>query len=378
MVKDSAGSLSLRRLSFLAQFLFSTHLSERRNTMVNIYRRWLTAAVLGLLGGSAMAQTPEKAPAPAPPPAAAPVQVPQGNAATVNGQAIPEKAIFRALRRLPDDKRAAARADVLNWLVDNILIDQELLKQNVTVEKKDIDKRVETIKAEIEKERKEFTAVLKDILLTEEELRAQIKADLRWDKYSTQLASDAKLKQLFDDNLAMFNGSLVHARHILLTPPAGDTKAAEQARAKLADIRKQILAKVDAEMSKIHETDKLKLEVERCKQLDKAFAEFASKESACPSKAQGGNLPWFPRAGKMVEPFAKAAFALKPFEMSDVVTTKFGYHLILLLEVKPGRAVKFEDVKDVAKDMFCDRLRDEMLAKLRPAAKIVVNPEPKP
>ena len=52
----------------------------------------------------------------------------------------------------------------------------------------------------------------------------------------------------------------------------------------------------------------------------------------------------------MVEPFAKAAFALKPYEMSEVVKSPFGYHLILTVERKPGREVKFEDMKDVAKE----------------------------
>jgi peptidyl-prolyl cis-trans isomerase C len=350
--------------------------------MVISYRPWLAAVVFGLLGGSAMAQKPENAPPPAPTPTAAPLQIPQGNAATVNGQAISEKAIYRSMRRLPEDKRGGARAEIINYLVDNALIDQELIKQKVAVEKKDIDARVGQIKGEIKKEGKDFGAVLKEILLTEDELKAQIEADLRWDKYSSQLATDTVLKKLFDDNLAMFNGSMVHARHILLTPPAGDAKKAEEARAKLTEIRTQILAQVEKGLAdfvnKDPKADNLKRLLERQKLLDKAFAEMASKESACPSKAQGGNLPWFPRAGKMVEPFAKPAFALKPFELSDIVTTQFGYHLILVLEVKPGREVKFEEVKDVAKDVFCDRLRDELIAKLRPGANIVVNPAPRP
>ena len=41
----------------------------------------------------------------------------------------------------------------------------------------------------------------------------------------------------------------------------------------------------------------------------------------------------------MVEPFAKAAFAMKPYEMSDVVATEFGYHLIRVREIKPGDVV---------------------------------------
>jgi parvulin-like peptidyl-prolyl isomerase len=346
--------------------------------MVFGYRSWLAAVVLGLSGGVALAQK-ENLPAPAPVPAPAPEKVPEGNAAEVNGKAILEKAVFRSLRRLPPDKRAAARVEILNYLIDNVVLDQEVVRQGVQVEKKDVEARIEQIRAEIKKDGKDFDKVMAELLLTEAELRAQIEADLRWDRYASKMATDKILRELFATNLAMFNGSMVHARHILLTPPPNDPKAAAQAREKLAQIRKQIEDQVAQGMAKLDpKADNLKREEARTKLLDKAFADLASKESQCPSKAQGGNLPWFPRAGKMVEPFAKAAFDLKPYQLSDIVTTAFGYHLILVLEVKPGRPVKFEDARDIVKDYYCDHLRDEMVAKLRPAAKVVINPAPKP
>ncbi len=74
----------------------------------------------------------------------------------------------------------------------------------------------------------------------------------------------------------------------------------------------------------------------------------------------------------MVEPFARAAFALKPFELSDAVATEFGYHLIMPIDQKPGRQVKFEDVKQFVVEVFAERLREALLAQLRPRAQIVV------
>ena len=79
----------------------------------------------------------------------------------------------------------------------------------------------------------------------------------------------------------------------------------------------------------------------------------------------------------MVEPFAKAAFALKPYQMSDVVRTQFGVHLILLTERKAGLDVKYEEIKDDVKDEFCDRLRERVVAKLKPQAKIEILAAPK-
>src|SRR5207249_9554028 len=96
-----------------------------------------------------------------------------------------------------------------------------------------------------------------------------------------------------------------------------------------------------------------------------------AKGSACPSKEKGGDLGWFRRVGSMVEPFARTAFALKPYQMSDPVASKFGTHLILVTDRRPGKPAKFEEVKEVVKDVYCDRLRDDMLTQLRSRAQIV-------
>ena len=120
------------------------------------------------------------------------------------------------------------------------------------------------------------------------------------------------------------------------------------------------------------ETEKFRL-----KTIEDAFAVIASKESACPSKQQGGDLGWFPRAGNMVEPFAKAAFALQPGQMSEVVTTQFGLHLILVTERKAGKPTKFEDVKDMVREIYAEQLREQICAEIRPATRIVINTAPK-
>ena len=68
----------------------------------------------------------------------------------------------------------------------------------------------------------------------------------------------------------------------------------------------------------------------------------------------GGDINYFPRNG-VVKPFAKAAFAVPaPYQMSDVVQTPFGYHLILVTDHKAGIEVKFEEAKDQVREVFCD------------------------
>jgi peptidyl-prolyl cis-trans isomerase C len=80
------------------------------------------------------------------------------------------------------------------------------------------------------------------------------------------------------------------------------------------------------------------------------FAELAKKYSEDPgSKERGGDLGYFSR-GDMVDPFEKAAFSLNVGQVSDIVTTDFGYHIIRLEERKAATKFTFDDVKDDLKE----------------------------
>jgi peptidyl-prolyl cis-trans isomerase D len=77
----------------------------------------------------------------------------------------------------------------------------------------------------------------------------------------------------------------------------------------------------------------------------KSFAEVARKQSQDPGSAsQGGDLGFFAR-GAMAKPFEDAAFAMKKGDISPVVETEFGYHVIALTDVKAPKVRSFEDVR---------------------------------
>ncbi|MBV9126226.1 MAG: peptidylprolyl isomerase [Planctomycetes bacterium] len=323
---------------------------------------------------------PSFSPAPpaAPAPVAAPAPAPNLNAvaATVNGQPILEVAVQRGLNHVPEARRGEVRPEIINFLIENTLIDQYLMRVPIPVDQKDVDAKIQQIRDAIAKQNDGSTLekVLQELQLTETELRTQIAAQIRWDNYVNQQATPQVLQSLFENNREMFDGSMVRARHILLTPTANDDKARQEARDRLTAIKKQIEEEVARGLAQLppnadDQARKQALE----KLLPSAFGAMARKESACPSKAQDGDLGWFPRSGSMVEPFAKVAFALKPFQMSEIVATQFGYHLILVTDRRPGKETKFEDAKEEVKDVLSDRLREDLLARLKTTARIVVN-----
>ena len=103
------------------------------------------------------------------------------------------------------------------------------------------------------------------------------------------------------------------------------------------------------------------------------FAEEAKKNSDCPSGAEGGSLGWFGR-GMMVPEFDKVAFEMKKGEVSDIVTTQFGYHIIYKAGEKGGTAQTLVDVHDQIKDLLRHEARgramDQFVAELKEKAEV--------
>jgi peptidyl-prolyl cis-trans isomerase D len=138
--------------------------------------------------------------------------------------------------------------------------------------------------------------------------------------------SDADLKKYYDDNIARFKTQAqVRVSHILITAPK-DASAADKAKAKQQ--AETLLAQVKAHPDQ--------------------FAQIAQKNSQDPgSAAKGGDLGYFSRgmiAGGQA--FDDAAFGLKKGEISGIVQTDFGYHIIEATDVKPSVTQPFDEVKD--------------------------------
>ena len=135
--------------------------------------------------------------------------------------------------------------------------------------------------------------------------------------------SEADAKAYFEQNKARFGTKEERrASHILITAPAS-APAAERDKAKAR--AEQLLAEV--------------------KKSPASFADLARKNSQDPGSAEkGGDLDFVTR-GAMVKPFEDAMFALKKGEISAVVETEFGYHIIRVTDIKPEQVPPFEQVR---------------------------------
>ena len=291
-------------------------------------------------------------------------------AARVNGQAVWEIAVFRALLQVRADRRAEARPEVINYLVDNTIVDQYLIQLKIPVDQKEVEDHIAKLKEEAVKGKKDFKKMLGELYITEDELRAELVSALRWDKFVLQQGSDKVLEDMFTKNVDMFNGSRMRARHILI--PVKDGKQAE-AQASASAIKKAVEAEVAQVLAKLPPTtDVITREKERAKALESSFSEMAKKYSTCPSAKNGGDLDYFRRVTDMVEPFARAAFALKPYQMSEPVVTEFGCHVILAIDYRPGKEVKFEQVKPLVQEVYGERLREAVLTAYKSKSKIEI------
>jgi peptidyl-prolyl cis-trans isomerase C len=287
-------------------------------------------------------------------------------AAAVNGRPIAEAAVERALKPVDPKNRDKARPEVINALIENALIDQYLELLKITVEPKEVDAEMDSFKKRMLEAKQDFAKVLEKMDITEAELKVEVLNQLRFEKFVAQQATDDKLKKLFESSPEIFDGSMVRARHILISTEGADEKTKAAALKKIQGIKVAIDSAVMTAEAKVPPTTE---PLERQKLInraaDDAFIAAAKEHSTCQSKSDGGNLGEFPRMGMMVEPFAKAAFALKPYTLSEPVQTQYGYHLILVTGKKPGEPVAFEQAKGAVTEVYTVRLREAVIEKMK-------------
>ena len=212
--------------------------------------------------------------------------------------------------------------------------------------------------------RENYMKALAQQKMSEDDFRKELAKGCRVDALVQQACSgvpeptEADVAAFYEANRTAFVTSpQVLAQHILVKTEGLDAADKAQALEKIKSIRARIVAEGRGDPG----------------ETGQAFTAAAREHSDCPSAQNGGSLGWFGR-GMMVPAFDQAAFAMACGEISDVVETQFGYHIILKTDEKPGGQQTLVDVAD----MIRDRLRHEargrateaFVAELREKAKI--------
>jgi len=311
------------------------------------YRR-----TLGIVAGAALLLGAARAAAQTPMGTAKPVAV-------VNGETISaadmDGAIAQILRtpstvELTETKRRQLQVQALGILIDDVLFKQFLRQNGPRIDPAEVEKMMAGLEAGLKADGKTLKDYCRENCQTEAQVRASTLSMLQWQAYLKNRLTEADLKRYYDENRAFFDDVHVRASHIVLHVQPAATEAERQAaRNKLLELRQKIVAN----------------------QLD--FAEAAKKYSECPSAPKGGDLGQFERKFDVDETFARAAFALKVGEVSDVVQTDFGLHLIKVTERTPGKPSDFAKVKDHVLEMCDLEMRMAVIAQQRQKARIEVN-----
>jgi len=259
------------------------------------------------------------------------------------------------------------REQSVEQTIRRILLDEKVKQANIVITDEQVTSMIEEI-ATSQKEPltiEEFKKKMAEYGQSFDEVKMEIREglarnqfmDAQWAGKINVTEEDAQ--KYYNENLKFFDKpELARVSHILIKPefidpnsdPNADPNEAKAiARKKAEDLLKQIEDGAD-------------------------FAELAKSHSNCPMAPQGGDLGLFPR-GEMDPAFENAAFELGIGQISGVVETQYGYHIIKVTEHKDASTTSFEQAKDdIIKQLTQTKqseIAEEYIASLRADANIV-------
>ena len=263
--------------------------------------------------------------------------------ARVNGEPVQKSDFDRIIRNfeLSNGPIPAARRDeifrtMLDQLITYTAMTQEARTQNVAVSDAEIDARIKQMQGGNSDEH--FKKAMHARNMSVEQLRTDARVQLTIEKImeahvsGMPAATEADARDFYDKNPDKFNQEMVRASHILLR---ADQKTPEATR-------QQLRARMDGLLKRARSGED--------------FASLAREHSQDGSARQGGDLGYFTK-DRMVPPFAEAAFSAPAGQVSDVVTTNFGYHIIKVMDKKS--AIPFEQVNGQIQEFLTAQKKQE-------------------
>ena len=273
----------------------------------------------------------------APPQATSPELEAIKKVAVVNGEPILQTdfdAEFNQIKKrfiqkgqdVPQAQLDKAKTDILESLIDQELLHQESIKRGIAVDDAEVSDGLARIKQQYPSET-EFNNMLTEMNWSSKDVSERIKRSLAVNKMVEKdlvpkiTVTDDETKAFYDGNRSYFSQpNQVKASHILVKVDSqGDDTQKETAKKKIESIQEKLKNGED-------------------------FAELAINNSDCPSGSRGGDLGFF-GPGSMVKPFEEAAFSLNPGDVSDIVETQFGYHIIKVTDKKEAKEISYPEAK---------------------------------
>jgi len=259
-----------------------------------------------------------------------------------------------------DETIKKIKKSILETMIDEKLQLMKGEKRGIRVTKKEIEEGISKVKSRFEFG-KEFNEELKRQNLTEGQFRKKIEEQLTVIKLIDQEVkgkisepTTKEIKSFYKEHEEeMVEPEKVRVRHILIKADKDDSQSKKnEAHKKIEEI------------------------LENVKKEGADFAELAKEHSQGPSAKVGGDLGFFTQ-GEMVKEFEDVAFKLRVGEISDVVETKFGYHIIKSIERKSAEKKGFEEVSEYIKSILLqERLAEQYekwIKELRDEASVKVN-----
>ena len=253
--------------------------------------------------------------------------------------------------KIPADRLARIQQNILKRLIEKELIKQAVDKAGVTIGDKEIEAAFAEYKKRFQTE-EQFDNYLKHGRVTLDSIKARITEKKALEKLIESKGNleidDKELKDFYGKNERFYiEKAGVKASHILV-------KVAEKAK---PEEEKRAL-------------DKIK-EVQKKVKAGEDFAELAKKFSEGPSAPKGGDLGFFGQ-GQMVKPFEEVAFKMKVGTVSAPVRTRFGFHIIKVIDKREERKKPFDEVKEQISQSLKKRLEDPKPA-AKPKAPVVID-----
>jgi parvulin-like peptidyl-prolyl isomerase len=276
--------------------------------------------------------------------------------AVINGRPIPAGRVQLEfyLARAPEGAPPEARRQLLEKLIDRELIRQFLESRKVSADPQKLAEQETLVRKVIVQRGGRLNDVLQRLHLDEQSFRDVLSLPLAWDAYVRGAVTEQQIRRDWDAHQPELDGTRLRAAQIVRILPA-DASAAdwEAAESLLRGLRERILAGKPS------------------------FAEAAREFSQSPSGQKGGDLGEFGYQGRVDEAISKAAFELKPGEISAPFRSRSGVHIVQLQERIPGQ-LSLEDARPEILERLSRKLWDEQVRQLREHASVqILEPDAK-